>query len=276
MHMLRKLEPSLFYLRKANYVEGPDDDLQLSRDGLDTIESIFRKFLTYLRKHQSQDDLSYWVRTLSPYTNEIWKLMENIYFHVEKDPFLGSAFGRYLNEIGSLRNAITFEVKEQDLGTLVDDIFINLDKVNKQFQHKFGYKLFSPPVAACAYMSKAVRAHEPDITNLVAVIGTILNAICVKQIEKLSTAAKGNSGSITKFKAFLESSGIGYDAKTIETLKNLYGVRSRTYPLHETGTKEIEYLKRLDIPIDADNYGKALKILDFLNNCLIEMKKWFG
>jgi hypothetical protein len=248
---------------------------QLSRVGLDTIESIFRKFLTYLRKHQSQDDPSYWIRTLSPYTNEIWKLMENIYFHVEKDPFLSSAFGRYLNEIGSLRNATMFEVKEQDLGTLVDDIFINLDKVNKQFQHKFGCKLFSPPVAACAYMSRAVRVHEPDITNLVAVIGTILNAICEKEIEKLSTAAKGNAGSINKFKLFLDSSEIDYDAKTIETLKNLYGVRSRTYPLHETGAKEIEYLKKLNIPVDADNYNKALKILYFLSNCFIEMKKWF-
>jgi hypothetical protein len=276
MHKVKKLAPSLFQLRKAGYVEGPDDNLQLTGEGLQTIESIFYKFLNYLRKYHSEDDLSYWIRTLEPYSNTIWALIENTYFHVQKDTPLRSAFSRYLNEIGSIRNAIPFQVKEEDLGMLVDNIFINLDQVNKLFQFKFKCKLFCPPVAACAFMSRAVRASEPDLTGLVAVIGTLLNSVCQKEIEKLSTTTKGTHGPINKIKVFLDSMGNGYNANTIETLKTLYRIRSKTFPLHDTGPEIIEELTKLNISVDTDDYNKALKILNNLNNCLIDMKSWFN
>jgi hypothetical protein len=63
--------------------------------------------------------------------------------------------------------------------------------------------------------------HEPDITDLVATIGTILSSINQKEIEKVNSTTKQTDGSISKFKVFLESQGISYNTETIETLKAL-------------------------------------------------------
>jgi hypothetical protein len=275
MHQAKKLQPSLLHLRRGHYIEGPVEDLQITIEGLETTESIFSKFLTYLRKYHLEVDLSHYLTTLEHYRNTIQELVEVTYFHVQKDTTLRSAFCNYLNEIGSLRNAIDFEIKEQDLGILVDDVFFSLDKVNKEFQLKFKFKLFCPPVAACAYMSRAVRGPEPDITVLVAIIGTILSGINQKEIEKVASTTKQIDGSISKFKVFLESQGISYKTETIGTLKTLYRVRSTTFPLHDAGSDEIEALKSLNISSDTNDYVKALKILQSLKKCLVEMRTWF-
>jgi hypothetical protein len=273
MHQLKKLIPSLTQLRKGNYIEGPDSDLQVTSEGIEVIESLFSKFLNYLKLHQSEDDLSYWTGALGYYKNTKRELIEQTYFHL-KDNSLRSAFNAYLNEIGSIRNIISFEIKEQDLGVMVDDIFIHLDEVNKLSQFKFKCKLFCPPVAACAMMSRAVRINEPNITSLVTVIGNVLNSICQTEIEKLSPVVSGFDGSINKIKAFLDNKAIVYTMKTIDTLRLKCKVRSSS--VHETGSDIVQAWKELNITIDTEDYIKALRLLKSLNDCLVDMKSWFS
>ena len=55
MYMVEKLKPELTYLIKRGYVEGSNDDLQLTGNGLETTISIFRKFLPFIK----QDDEHY-------------------------------------------------------------------------------------------------------------------------------------------------------------------------------------------------------------------------
>ena len=251
MHQLKKLIPSLTQLRKGNYIEGPDSDLQVTSEGIEVIESLFSKFLNYLKLHQSEDDLSYWTGALGYYKNTKRELIEQTYFHL-KDNSLRSAFNAYLNEIGSIRNIISFEIKEQDLGVMVDDIFIHLDEVNKLFQFKFKCKLIC----------------------LVTVIGNVLNSICQTEIEKLSPVVSGFDGSINKIKAFLDNKAIVYTMKTIDTLRLLYKVRSSS--VHETGPDIVQAWKELNITIDTEDYIKALRLLKSLNDCLVDMKSWFS
>lgn len=274
MHKAKKLIPSLTRLRKANCIDGPEGDLQLTSEGIEVIESLYSNFLNYLRKHHSEDDLSHWIGALGYYKDTKLELIEQTYFHLENQPLLRSAFNAYLNEIGSIRNVISFEIKEKDLGVMVDDIFVHLDEVNKLFQFKFKCKLFCPPVAACAVMSKAVRVNDPNITSLVAVIGNVLNAICQTEIEKLSPVVSGLEGSINKIKALLDNKAIDYNPKTIDTLRLLYKIRNSS--VHETGPDIVQAWKDLNITIDTEDYIKALRLLKSLNDCVVDMKSWFG
>jgi hypothetical protein len=57
-------------------------------------------------------------------------------------------------------------------------------------------------------------------------------------------------------------------------LKALNRVRSTT--LHDAGPEEIEALNKLNISSDTDDYVRALKILQSLNKCLVEMRTWFS
>jgi hypothetical protein len=73
MHMVAKLIPELTYLRKTGYVEGTDDDLQLTGEGLKTTISIFRKFLTFIKK-EYPETLSTWIKNLELRQNDSWMI----------------------------------------------------------------------------------------------------------------------------------------------------------------------------------------------------------
>jgi hypothetical protein len=60
MDEVGNLIPSLTYLQRTGYV---DDDLRLTGDGLRTTQELFRKFIDYMKKENS-DELSTWISTL--------------------------------------------------------------------------------------------------------------------------------------------------------------------------------------------------------------------
>lgn len=109
MHMNKELGPSLLYLTKNYYVEGPEEDLQLTGKGLQTTVTLFRKFLVYMKLYDAED-LSYWTNNLELYRNQIQKLMSNIYFYVEvkREPAVVLAFKEYLKDVESIENVINF------------------------------------------------------------------------------------------------------------------------------------------------------------------------
>jgi hypothetical protein len=274
MHSVGHLIPALTYLIRTNYVHCSDERLWLTGKGLRTTESLFEKFLIYIKRHYP-DELSHWINTLDRHRNSIWELIRDIYFFVEREPLMQNAFSEYLNEIGNIENVIEFEMKEQNLSMIVDDIFLNMDDVDRLFQHKFKCKLFCLPLAAQSNMSIAIRERKMNLTRLVATIGSVLNGICFKEIEKLLGYKKEGTGPISKIKAVLDNYGINYNPNTIETLRTLYRVRSTTFPLHETGPEIIDNLKKLNITFPIDDYKMALKLLESLNDSLLEMKTWF-
>lgn len=109
MHMNKELGPSLLYLTKNYYVEGPEEDLQLTGKGLQTTVTLFRKFLVYMKLYDAED-LSYWTNNLELYRNQIQKLMSNIYFYVEvkREPAVVLAFKEYLKDVERIENVINF------------------------------------------------------------------------------------------------------------------------------------------------------------------------
>jgi hypothetical protein len=76
----------------------------------------------------------------------------------------------------------------------------------------------------------------------------------------------------------MDERGIKYDKNTIDKLRTLYSIRSKTFSLHEAGSEIITLLKKLDITFPINEYNDkdaASKILESFNLCLIEMKEWF-
>jgi hypothetical protein len=186
------------------------------------------------------------------------------------------AFKHYLNEIETIENVETFEIDVYDSSKLIEDIFLNLDEINKLFEYKFNFKLFIPPVAAQTMLNRAIGGKEIRFTDFVATIGSIIDSIDYKEINKLSSSSAQINGSINKILSLLKEENINYDVKTIETLRALYNLRNTTFPIHEAGSKNIKYLQKVNIDYPIEDYKDApAKMLQSLNSCLLEMKLWF-
>lgn len=105
----------------------------------------------------------------------------------------------------------------------------------------------------------------------------VLDGICTKDIDALiGNAAKDIPGSINKIERLLVIKSINFKQDTFRTLKTLHHVRNTIFPVHSTGTAEINYLRELNVeyPI-IDRRDAALKMLRSLNSALLEMKVWF-
>jgi hypothetical protein len=141
MHMVGKLMPELTYLIKTSYVEGSDDDLQLTGKGLNTTISIFRKFLTFIKNDEGYSvTLSTWINHLELRQGDSWEFVRDAFFYIKgsgREPLMENAFNDYLRH-----KVKSIEIEEYDLGTLIDGIFIKMDEVNRLFQQRFKCKLF--------------------------------------------------------------------------------------------------------------------------------------
>ena len=275
MHQVGNLVPSLKYLQKTGYVEGPNDDLQLTGAGLKATTLIFQKFLDYI-KRDYPDKLSYWIVILSYYKENRWELIRNSFFHIQKEPLLRAAFGNYLSELGCLDNLNDFGAYMDDIGYLIEDIFINVHEINNLFCLRYNCRLFCPPVAAQSFMGRATRG-EINLTDLVASIGLVLDGICTKEIDALmGNAAEEIRGSINKIERLLVIKGINFKQDTFVTLRTLHHVRNTVFPIHSTGSAEITHLRKLNVeyPI-TDKRDAALKMLRSFNSAFLEMKVWF-
>lgn len=119
------------------------------------------------------------------------------------------------------------------------------------------------------------KGKEINLTELVATIGAIIDGICNKEIDALLTS-KQIIGSINKIKTLLDEKGINYDPNTIDTLRALHHIRNKMFPVHEGGSAMIPYLQKLNVDFPIHNSKDAAsKMLQNLNSCLLEMKKWF-
>lgn len=177
--------------------------------------------------------------------------------------------------MGNIENVLDFEIHEHDLGSIIDEIYINMSVVNKLFERKFKHPLFCPPLEAQSIMHNATKGRKIDLIGLIAAIGLVLDGICEREIKMIIGDAKRIKGSINKFEALLKKEGISYKPSTLSTLRTLHNVRSSTSPIHNTGPKIIELLQELNIryPIESDREA-ALTILQSLNGCIKEMKDW--
>ena len=187
---------------------------------------------------------------------------------------MDEAFKHYLDEIDTIENVETFEVDEFDLNRLIEDVYLNLDEINRLFEARIGCKLFLPPVATQTRLNRATRGREVKFTDFVATLGSLLGGIYDKEIDRLLESTAHESGSVSKIKSLLEKEIISYDPKTIETL--------RAIPLEEYNTPNSRdrfrinnFLTKLNIIYPIEDYkGAATKMLQSLNSCLLEMKIW--
>ena len=163
-----------------------------------------------------------------------------------------------------------------NIGRLIEDIFLNLDDINRLFEYRFECKLFVPPIAAQTMLNRATRGKEVKLTEFVATLGSVIDGIYNKEIDTLVGSKTQDSGSINKIKSLLEKENMSYDLKTIEILRTLHHLRNTTFPIHETGSKIISHLQKLNISFPIEDYkDAAVKMLQSLNSCLLEMKLWF-
>jgi len=52
-----------------------------------------------------------------------------------------NAFNEYLTRLETIENVLSFEIEKHDVGSLIDDIFLNIDNANRLFGHKFNRRL---------------------------------------------------------------------------------------------------------------------------------------
>ncbi|MGC1930335.1 MAG: hypothetical protein WA667_15280 [Candidatus Nitrosopolaris sp.] len=82
--MAGKLKPELTYLKKTGYVEGSDDDLQLTGKGLETTISIFRKFIPFIKKDEEYSEtLSTWINHLELRQGDSWEFIRGAFFYIK-------------------------------------------------------------------------------------------------------------------------------------------------------------------------------------------------
>jgi hypothetical protein len=279
MHMAGKLNSQLTYLEKTGYVEGSDDDLQLTGEGFKITISIFRKFLTYIKKNYSST-LSDWINHLELRQGDSWEFIQNAFFYIKgagRVPLMENAFNDYLRHVKSIENVLSFEIQEYDIGTLIDDIFLDMHDVNRLFEHKFNRRLFCRPVSCQSLLRKAAGGTQVRLTDFVATLGLVIDGICHEVNSLLDpTRLADCKGSIDKIKALLDDRNIIYNANYIAKLRTLPKLRNKIFPIHETGSESISLLQDLNISFPIENEKDAvLKMLQAFNSCLLEMKVWF-
>ena len=251
MDAVGRLGPMLRYLHETGYVEGDNYHIWLTGKGMSTTISIFRKFLDFIKRYYPER-LSQWINTLARIKGTKRELIRDSYFFIKNERPMEEAFQHYLDEIDVIENVETFEV----------DVYLNLDDINRLFENRFRCKLFLPPVAAQTMLNRSTRGKEIKFIEFVATLGSVIGGIYDSDINRLLGSPPHESGSISKIKSLLDKEKISYDAKTIESLRTLYRLRST--------------LEKLNITYPIDDFKEAAtKMLQSLNSCLLEMKLWF-
>jgi hypothetical protein len=208
-----KLEAELMYLIDGRYINRDQIGLELSSKGVRITELVFKKFVTYLERSYTEE-LRYWINIFDYHKNDTSRLVSQVYFFIHREPQIDKAFRKYLDDLQFIDNVDIYEVNMLDMSTLIDNIFFNMDDVNRLFQNKFKCKLFCPPLRSQSVLHEATKKNI-NFTVVVATVGTIINEIC-------------------------------HVVNTVNTLRTLYSIRNKTFPLHETGSEIIEHLKTVN------------------------------
>jgi hypothetical protein len=252
--------------------------LELTREGLIAIETLFRKFLKYMKKSNS-DELGTWINHLELNKNNSLVLIRDSYHFITIESRVGKAFHAYLNDLESLENLTSFKVEEPepDKGELVDDLFQHIGDINKLFEHKLARKLFCPPPEAHSIMSKAVRGKKVNFTDFIASVALVIDGICHKEIGDLVEPGKASEKSINKIESVFKHNKIQYKPDILAALRAVLTLRNKSLPMHSTGSEEVVQLKKIGLPFPIGNPGEAAyAILQSLNSCLVEMKTWLA
>jgi hypothetical protein len=270
-------QSELNYLIGLGYVDNNSTSLQLTAKGVNIIEILVKKFVTYAKSFHTEE-LDHWIKIFNFYKDNNFELVKQVHFFVRMERMVEKAFKKYLSDIDDIHNIQDFEISNNKL-EIIDEIFLNLNEVNILVENRFKFKLFYPPLSSQSTINKAIKAKPINFTDLVATVGAIIDGISIPNHsipnkDKLLLSKK--TGSINKFKTFLDIKELEYDNNTIVKLKALHAIRSKTFPIHNSGAEVIPYLNNLTIGFPIDDYKNATyKILDNFNICLLEIKKWF-
>ncbi|MGC1929616.1 MAG: hypothetical protein WA667_11620 [Candidatus Nitrosopolaris sp.] len=272
---LKKLIAELQYLIRNNYISTANSNLELSGKGLRITELMFKKFIIFI-KSKYAEKLSDWIKEFDYWQGQDSKQICAIYFRIQKEPLVKNAFNDYLYNLERIEQVDSFEIDVADLTGLIDDIFSNMDELNRLFHSKFKCDLFCPPLISHQMLITATRIKQIDFVKLVQIIGTIIDEICDKEINALLISKPKEGGSINKLTLLLQERKVAHDTNTIDMLRTLHDIRSKIYPVHETGSAIIEPLKKISIIYPINDFKDAAsKFLQCFDSCLIEMKEWF-
>lgn len=139
-----------------------------------------------------------------------------------------NAFNDYLRHVKSIVNVLSFEIEEYYIGSLIDDIFRNIDDVNRLFKHKFSRRLFCPPVPSQSFLRQATSGKQVRLTDFVATLGLVIDGICHSEVNSLldPTRLAACKGSIDKIQALLDDRNIKYNVNYIARLRTLRKLRN--------------------------------------------------
>ena len=231
---IKKLRAELQYLIRNNYISTVNSNLELSGKGLRITELMFKKFIIFIKRKYAEK-LSHWIKEFDYWKGQDSKQICTVYFRIQKEPLVKNAFNDYLDNLETIEQVDSFEIDVADLTGLIDDIFSNMDQLNRLFHSKFKCDLFCPPLISHQMLINATRENQIDFVKLVQIIGTIIDEICHKEINAL-LISKPNGGSINKLTLLLQEKNVTYDTSTIDMLRTLHDIRSKIYPVHETGS----------------------------------------
>jgi hypothetical protein len=274
-----QFRPDLRYLIESDYIKSSSSNvLTISVKGVRTVQSAARKFMVYFRKNYANNE---WIGAIDFWKDETYNFVTQVFFRIKTQTEVGDAFRKFLGSIESIERIEnvnsneTYEMRSSDSDTLIDDIFVKIDGINRLFQRRFNYILFCPPLSLQSALHKATKERVTNFPQVVATVGLVINEICHKEIDTLLQSKL--DGSINKIEALLKKNGISYDTNTIDVLRTLVRIRNLMPPTHSGGPELLEYLKKLDIPFPInDPHNAAFKILNAFDSCLIKMEEWFG
>ncbi len=79
-------------------------------------------------------ELSTFIKIFDFYKNQRTEQISQLYFRIQHEPEVRTAFYEYLENLESMENIEDFEIKTQDLSTIIDNIFFAIGDINRLFE----------------------------------------------------------------------------------------------------------------------------------------------
>ena len=161
--------------------------------------------------------------------------------------------------------------------TISDDIVHTLDKINTEFNTKFGWEIFYNKAGPVRELRIAIANLNNDSKNKAAfiscllAIATILGDINTKDIGALVTT-KGIKG-FKMIQELFDLKGIEYDESDFIIVRKVIRLRSTILPVHSAETEFSQVLRSVGIPYPVIDWAQAADtclthVLEGLNGLL--------
>ena len=131
---------------------------------------------------------------------------------------------------------------ERELIKTTEQIVNKRRNVNFLFKGKFGSNLLKQNEMAIVDIAKPC-SNEEDFNNRIQSLTELINQIEINFLRKKFSLQKKTRGSISVLEAILDKINLKYDRTIIESLRNIFTLRSKKYPIHSDDPRFLDALR---------------------------------